>query len=164
MIHFDYRDLSFLKNERVMNLDTCSWGRIVSCVNENIQIEVLKKQYPNSKIEIVVGKPYDILIDDTIRIQCKLRQTNGSTPFSKQIYIETTRRICDKNLDCSQTGHVMYADDEFDFIMISLVHKELDRSNPNNWSFTCIPVSELMNGSNYLPSHIPARILNQYAM
>ena len=84
-----------------------------------------------------------------VRIQSKLRQVTGSTPFSRQTHFETTRRHSKKNEgSSSNTGHVAYSLDEFDYVMISLVHikdSTLNRHIVDNWAFSIIPITELID-------------------
>lgn len=143
--------------------------------NEIIQKDILKsigiKTYdPETdvdcpEINIANNSPgFDILAKNS---NGKLRQVRGVSDFSQQIHFETTRRHTKKNEGTvSESGHVAYGCDEFDYVMISLVNVRKNITNRNNidkWSFSLIPVEALIDKERECCySHISSKILNQY--
>lgn len=77
------------------------------------------------------------------RIQIKFRQTKGTTPYSRQLDIETTRRKSNKNINKSETGHVSYSTDEFDYILFVISHNLDGRPHFKNWNYSLVPATEL---------------------
>ena len=101
------------------------------------------------------------------RIQSKLRQVKGLTPFSHQSHFETTRRHSKKNQGVSaQSGHVAYANNEFDYVMVTLINVRDDlekRKSVDAWSFSLIPIHALIDKEKGCCfTHIPARVLKKY--
>jgi hypothetical protein len=133
----------FLNHPVVIGADPQEWGRTCSSINEFVQMDMLTAlRYCVTRVK---GLPYDLLVDGH-RVQSKLRQVNGLTPFSTAVTIETTRRQCRKNDALCSNGLVCYALDEFDFLLVSLVHKTSNRQDPSTWYFSMIPASELVDG------------------
>ena len=133
----------------------------MSISNQYIQRNILKhitdyevfttddKDFPKN-INISNNSPgFDLLLktkNKYVRIQSKLRQVNGLNNWSKQVYLETTRRNSKKNINKNHTGHVCYSLNEFDFLFISLVNIRKSfkyREDCNKWSFCLIPINEL---------------------
>ncbi len=181
----DKSDRAILENDRVQNATVIEWGKSVALCNEYIQRDLLRycgvKAYLPEKdvdcptIDTANNSPgFDILVkkaDGTlVRVQSKLRQVKGKTDFSHQTHFETTRRHSKKNEgSSSESGHVAYGCDEFDYVMISLVNVGKDgsvRSNRNTvdkWSFSIIPISELRNEEkNCCVTKISAALLEKY--
>jgi hypothetical protein len=179
-------DKTLLENERVISYSRSDWGKNCSISNQYIQRQILSKKlspygysvfttddkdFPKN-IDTKNNSPgFDILIQskdgENFRVQSKLRQVNGKTPFSKQINFETTRRHSEKNIKRCHTGHVCYNIDEFDFVMISLVYDRDDRVNMikdcNKWSYSFVPKSELIDyDRNCMVSKIEGTILKKY--
>tara|TARA_R100000657_G_C4645848_1_gene90945 strand:+ start:41 stop:601 length:561 start_codon:yes stop_codon:yes gene_type:complete len=66
---------------------------------------------------------YDLLTEKYKRVQVKYRYVNGKTPYSRQLHFETTRRNSKKNEGAaSESGHVSYSLDEFDYVAPVIVH------------------------------------------
>lgn len=192
-------DLDLLENKRVAMASKIDWGKIVSISNQHIQEAVLRA---DEKIEFAYttddipeeleekygldfsnnSPGYDIVVkfkndDKILRVQSKLRQVEGRTAFSRQVDMETTRRNSAKNVGKNQTGHIAYSSNEFDVVMVTLVHipplaknetkKELlirqqnAREKFNNWYFSFIKVDELIdiNDRNKLDTKINALTL-----
>ena len=151
-------------NEIVADSSVIDWGKIMARPNEIIQKDILKslniKAYDPEKdpdcpqIDTTNNSPgFDIIVKSTdnklYRIQSKLRQVKGKTNFSQQIHFETTRRHSKKNEGtASDSGHVAYSCDEFDYVMVTLINVGNDGKNRNNvdkWSFSLIPVEDIID-------------------
>ena len=112
-------DKYLLKNERNIKLSRIDWGKTFSIINQYIQKEILSyilypygyyvlttddEDFPKN-INIKNNSPgFDIIIKSMeeqkfFRVQSKLRQVKGKTPFSQQINLETTRRHSKKNME-----------------------------------------------------------------
>ena len=177
--------ISFLQNGIVKLMNVIEWGKAMATVNEFIQKDILKyiglEVYDPERddncpeISIANNSPgFDLIIKNQYgeikRIQSKLRQVKGKTDFSQQTHFETTRRNSVKNKGTvSETGHVAYGCNEFDYVMISLVNVgkngeiRTNRNNINNWSFSLVPVVELINEEkNCCATSISANILEKY--
>ena len=171
-----------IENKIIRDMSVIDWGKAMARCNEIIQKDILKSigieaydpetDMDCPEIDIANNSPgFDILAKNSngimSRIQCKLRQVKGVTDFSQQTHFETTRRHSKKNEGtASDSGHVAYGCDEFDYVMISLVNVGKNRTNRNNvdkWSFSLIPVESLIDkerGCCY--GHISSKILDQY--
>ena len=148
----------FLHHPVVLEADPQEWGRTCSSINEFVQMDFLKAL--GHTVYRVKGQPWD-LVADGYRIQSKLRQVHGLTPFSTLVSIETTRRQCKKNHGQVSNGLVCYGLDEFDYLLVSLVHDKSNRQDPSTWSFSMIPVSELIDG-NRLASKVTPTLLQTF--
>ena len=129
----DKSDRAILENDRVQNATVIEWGKSVALCNEYIQRDLLRycgvKAYLPEKdvdcptIDTANNSPgFDILVEKAdgtpVRVQSKLRQVKGKTDFSHQTHFETTRRHSKKNEgSSSESGHVAYGCDEFDYVM-----------------------------------------------
>jgi len=174
---------AILENQITRTSSIIDFGKMVALTNEFIQKDLLNsvgikaydpKNDPDCPtIDVKNNSPgFDILAinPDTgksVRIQTKLRQVKGNTDFSTQTHFETTRRHSKKNEGAaSDSGHVAYSHDEFDFVLVSLINVKNDmskRCNVDKWSFSLIPVNALIDknkGCCY--THIPARVLAKY--
>ena len=173
---------ALLENGIIQSMSVIDWGKAMARANEIIQRDLLRhrnlKAYDPEldadcpKVDHANNSPgFDILLelDDgkLIKIQSKLRQVKGKTDFSHQIHFETTRRHSKKNEgDSSSTGHVAYSPNEFDYVLISLVNIANGLENRNSvdkWSFSFIPVHELVNKEkNCCVTQISAALLKKY--
>jgi len=174
-----------IDNIIIQNMNVIDWGKSMAKCNEIIQKEVLKYSGIDAyDPETDVGCPeidtannspgFDLIVkknDGTIvRIQSKLRQVKGMTDFSRQTHFETTRRHSKKNKGvASESGHIAYGCDEFDYVMVSLVNVgnqgeiRTNRNDVDKWSFTLIPVNELINKETQCCiTQIPSNLLEQY--
>jgi len=163
----DKSDLELLNNQRVVNMSVNQWGKAVSTSNEYIQKDILqfilgKEHKLSINLSNNNGSGYDILLNGNIKIQSKLRQVRGKTPYSNSLHFETTRRNSNKNLNKNITGHVCYSLNEFDFVYISLIHNKIDRSDVNNWKFILIPNFELLDNNGFLKTKIESKLLKKY--
>lgn len=174
-----------MNNDIIKDMSVNDWGKAMARCNEIIQKDLLKycgiccydpgkdDECPN--IVIANNSPgFDILVKNSdgrlSRIQSKLRQVRGKTNFSRETHFETTRRHSKKNEgSSSDTGHIAYSINEFDYVMITLVNvgKNGDvRSNRNsvdNWSFSIIPIAELVdNEKGCCVAQISAKLLEKY--
>jgi len=149
----------------VNKLSINDWGKNVSIPNQYFGRDILNALLPDEytvyttddddcpDIDTTNNSPgFDIIVKypngKLKRIQSKLRQVIGITPFSRQVLIETTRRNSKKNVNKNHTGHVCYSCDEFDYILVSAVHVKdgyNERFDINKWSFSLIPVHELID-------------------
>ena len=175
----------FIENGIVQKYTVIDWGKAMARCNEIIQKDILKsigiEAYdPETdedcpEISIANNSPgFDILAKNSngkmCRIQSKLRQVKGVTDFSRQIHFETTRRHSKKNEGtASDSGHVAYGCNEFDYVMITLVNVgkngeiRTNRNNVDKWSFSLIPVEALIDKDRGCCfTHIPSKILKQY--
>jgi hypothetical protein len=174
-----------MENSIITSMTVIDWGKAMARCNEIIQKSLLRysgiKAYdPETdrdcpKIDTTNNSPgFDIVVVNLegklIRIQSKLRQVKGITDFSRQTEFETTRRHSEKNKGASSdSGHVAYGCDEFDFVMISLINVgkngdiRTNRNTVDNWSFSIIPIHELIDKEkNCCLTQIPAKILEKY--
>lgn len=174
-----------IENPIVQNMSVIDWGKAMARCNEIIHKDILKHSGIDAydpeidedcpSIDVKNNSPgFDIVAkrsDGTlVRIQSKLRQVRGKTDFSQQLHFETTRRHSKKNAGASSdSGHVAYGCDEFDYVMVSLVNvgkhgdNRENRNSIDNWSFTLIPVSELINKEKQCcVTHIPSALLKKY--
>ena len=171
-----------LNNEIIRDMSVIDWGKAMARGNEIIQKELLRhvgiEAYDPAldsecpKVDIKNNSPgFDILVrnskGDLKRLQSKLRQVKGMTDFSQQTHFETTRRHSKKNEGASSdTGHVAYSPEEFDYVMVTLVNvrQGLERRNDvNMWSFSIVPITALINPEKQCClTSIPAKILEKY--
>ncbi len=172
-----------VNNQIIQSMTVIDWGKAMARANEYIQKNLLvhcgidaydpgvDENCP--KINVDNNSPgFDLVIKNNKgklkRVQSKLRQVAGNTDFSRQTHFETTRRNSKKNKDteASETGHVAYSIDEFDYVMVTLVNVNngLERRNDVNlWSFSIIPIKELVNGDkSCCMTKIPSKILKKY--
>ena len=177
--------VELIENEIIQDMTVIDWGKAMARCNEIIQRDLLRycgvEAYdPETDVDCPTidtannSPGFDILVkkaDGTlVRVQSKLRQVKGKTDFSHQTHFETTRRHSKKNEgSSSESGHVAYGCDEFDYVMISLINVGKDgsvRSNRNTvdkWSFSIIPISELRNEEkNCCVTKISAALLEKY--
>lgn len=177
-----------LENPITQSLSVIDWGKANARTNEIIQKHILQHALKNTTIRIYDPEKdedcpeietknnspgFDLVAvnaDGKInRIQCKLRQAQGKNPFSRQTHFETTRRHSEKNSGVSSdSGHVAYSADEFDSVMVSLVHVAENlhkRNNVNDWAFSIIPVTALLDPTKnnlYCLTKIPSQVLKKY--
>jgi hypothetical protein len=126
-------------------------------VSKNNQL-VVEYKYGNN------GPGFDRLhLPTKKRIQIKLRQVDGKTPYSKQVHFENTRRHSAKNKNKSaESGLVKYSVSEFDYVLVVLCHiVDGVRGHYKNWSYSLVTSSELedVNNEGYCLSHIPSALL-----
>jgi hypothetical protein len=179
----DLDDRALLENRRIQGMKVIDWGKSMAVSNQYISKNILTHLLGDefrvftsddadlpADINTANNSPgYDIVIqtqENTYKtVQCKLRQVHGVEDHSQQTHFETTRRNSKKNEGRNHTGHVCYASDEFDFVMVSLVNvsKDLDRRNDCNcWSFAFIPIHDIIDTTNNCcMSAIPAKILKK---
>ena len=174
-----------IENRIIKGMSVIDWGKAMARCNEIIQKDILKSLGVEAydpetdaecpEISTANNSPgFDILAKNSkgkmSRIQSKLRQVKGVTDFSQQTHFETTRRHSKKNEGtASDSGHVAYGCNEFDYVMVTLVNvgkKGKIRTNRNNvdeWSFSLIPVEALIDKERGCCfTQIPSKILNQY--
>jgi len=164
-----------LSNPIIKNASVIDWGKMMAHANEFIQRDLLRNigfsaYHPSDSSETVCAgftseqianlsntiknnsPGADIFVKtqngQLLRIQSKLRQVKGITDFSQQTHFETTRRNSKKNQNQNQSGHIAYDPSEFDWVFVTLcnVRENLSRRNDiRQWSFSCVPVQELIN-------------------
>jgi hypothetical protein len=167
------RDL--ITNPYIISRAKIDWGKAVASANEDIHKSIFINKGINCESnEIENNAPgFDLYVGNKRRVQSKLRQVNGTTPFSTQIHFENTRRKSIKNNNgSSSTGHVTYAENESDIVLISLVHysKNVDvveiRKDISKWHWVAIPTHELKDKNNlgYLLPNIPSYLLFKYKL
>lgn len=167
---------SILENDIVQKMSIIDWGKTLAKFNEVIHKHILKLEgFPVYDVDLDQDCPiksmnnnpgYDIVIildsNKVIRIQSKLRQIKGKTSFSRSVHFETTRRHSKKNINSSKTGHICYNENEFDYVMISLVNVKY-RNDFKKWKFSLIPIKALIDGKTGLcRSSISSKILKKY--
>jgi len=180
VINADARQL--VDNGIIQSMTVIDWGKAMARANEIIQKELLvhcgiKAFDPEldsdcPEIDTKNNSPgFDILVKNTDgelkRIQSKLRQVRGTDDFSQQTHFETTRRHSKKNEGvASDSGHIAYSVDEFDYVMVRLINVRAGRERRNNidlWSFAIIPIHELIcKEKGCCLTHIPSKILEKY--
>ena len=174
-----------IENPIITSMTVIDWGKAMARCNEIIQKSLLRysgiEAYdPETDedcptIDTTNNSPgFDIVVVNhegkKVLIQSKLRQVRGITDFSQQTHFETTRRHSEKNKGASSdSGHVAYGCNEFDFVMISLINVgkngdiRKNRNTVDNWSFSIIPIKELIDKEkNCCFTHIPAKLLEKY--
>jgi len=176
--------VTHLTSKWINKLPIIDWGKHCARPNELICKDILNQLLPEGfiahttdddncpDIDTTNNSPgFDIIIqcpDGRLkRIQCKMRQVKGVTPFSTATHFETTRRNSKKNEGKNHTGHVCYSCDEFDYVLVTLVHVKGDnihiRHEVNHWKFSLIPISELIDkDKNCCVSSISSKLLTQY--
>jgi hypothetical protein len=180
VVNTDARQL--VDNAIIQSMTVIDWGKAMARANEIIQKELLvhcgieaydpelDKDCP--EINTKNNSPgFDIVVKnkngELKRVQSKMRQVKGKDDFSQQTHFETTRRHSKKNEGVSSdSGHVAYSADEFDYVMVTLINvrENLEKRNDINlWSFSIIPINELVNTEKgCCLTHIPAKILEKY--
>ena len=186
------KDISnMITNKFIARMEPINWGKTMAIANEYIGRDLITS-LANVKVvhteECVDGSEGGILLEkmnidtsnngsgfDTIvlangkRIQCKLRQVKGVTPYSQQTHFDNTRRTTGQNNGVEgggESGHVRYGSDEFDYVLVSLVKCYEDysvRTDLNKWNFAFIPISDLVdtNLSDFCLPHIPSEVLEK---
>ena len=111
-------DKELLQNARIQGMNTNEFGKAMSTSNEFIQKKLLEELLKDNELELSVrnsneeklsinnSQGYDLFIElkeQKIKIQSKLRQVNGKTPFSRCLHFETTRRNSQKNKNKNKT-------------------------------------------------------------
>jgi len=157
-------DLAILQNDRIKTLSKNDWGKTTAIINEHIHIALLRDIFRVDEVQLEnKNKGYDILLKGSIRIQSKLRQVAGKTKYSKSLHFETTRRHTKNNANLYKNGHVCYSNDEFDYVVVSVIHLPIDRSDVNQWMFCIAPVHELCETKScHLKSSIEPALLSKY--
>lgn len=173
---------ALLSNGIIKSMTVIDWGKAMARANEIIQKDLLKhcgiQAYDPEldddcpSISTKNNSPgFDIVVKtesgELKRVQSKLRQVKGVTDFSQQTHFETTRRHSKKNQGVnSNSGHVAYSTDEFDYVMVTLINvrENLEkRNNVDDWSFSIIPIQALHNDeTGCCLTNIPSKILEQY--
>ena len=178
-------DKELIENGRIKKYAVINWGKAMARSNEIIQRDLLRHcgveafdpeldaDCPSIKTDN--NSPgFDIVVrcaDGSLkRVQSKLRQVVGVTDFSRQTHFETTRRHSKKNEgSSSDSGHVAYSCEEFDYVMITLVNvgkdgkERANRNSVDKWSFSIIPIHELINKEKKCcVTHISSKLLEKY--
>ena len=171
-----------IENSIIQSMSVIDWGKAMARANEIIQKHLLIYCNINAydpeldedcpAINTTNNSPgFDIVVQTADgqlkRIQSKLRQVKGVTPFSQQSHFETTRRHSKKNQGAAvQSGHVAYANDEFDYVMVTLINVRdgwEKRKSVDAWSFSLIPIAALIDEERGCCfTHIPAAVLKRY--
>jgi len=178
---FTYEDVvSALENPFIRSLSPLEYGKAVqtaveefvtfnvnSIAQENILVDVSKDSellveynYSNN------GPGFDRLhIPTRKKIQIKLRQVDGLTPYTKQVHFENTRRHSEKNNNKSaESGHIRYSVSEFDYVLVVLCHiQNGERKHYKDWSYALVKSSELedVNNKGYCLPHVPSYLLSE---
>jgi hypothetical protein len=174
--------LQLINNNIIRSMSIIDWGKTMARPNEIIQKDLLKYcgidafdpdlDIDCPAIDTSNNSPgFDILVKnkngELKRIQSKMRQVRGLNDFSQQVHFETTRRHSKKNSGpSSDSGHVAYSINEFDYVMITLINVRCGtstRNDINNWSFSIIPINELINkDKKCCLTSIPPKLLKKY--
>ena len=180
-----------ITNKFILKMSFIDWGKTMAIANEYICKDLINAMTDITVVhtdECVEGSEGGLLLEklnidvsnngsgfDTIvlsngkRIQCKLRQVGGKTPYSRQTHFDNTRRTTGLNEGeegGGETGHVRYGSDEFDYVLVALVQSYKDktvRGNLNRWNFSFIPISDLVdpNVPNFCYTAIPPNVLEK---
>jgi hypothetical protein len=183
-LSFDHKDvIDTLENKFICSLNPIDYGKAIqtaveeyvtymtnSISGETLLVDVTKS--PQLVIDYLYennGPGFDrLLLLNNKKIQIKLRQTDGKTPYSKQVHFENTRRHSVKNKNKSaESGHVRYAVSEFDYVLVVLCHiVKGERTHYTNWSYSLVSSKELedVNIEGYCLPKIPSALLlkNKY--
>jgi len=182
---------NMVDNKFIANMSPIDWGKTMAIANEYICRDLMTSLGGKKVIhtdECVEGSEGGMLLEklnidtsnngsgfDTIvlsngkRIQCKLRQVKGKTPYSTQTHFDNTRRTTGQNKGVAgggENGHVRYGTGEFDYVLVSLIESYKDKSvrtDLNKWNFSFIPISDLVDPEmpEFCLSHIPAAVLEK---
>lgn len=147
-----------INHKLIRRLGNNDWGRTISPFNEQIIRNIYQDQ---ETLEVSCqNSGYDLIVNGQ-RIQCKIRQVDGHNPFSKSVYLSTTRRHSIKNFNKNVSGQICYSDDEFDFLFITLVWN--GNRDVNDWYASLIPVEELKaERKGNLKASVSAKLLKKY--
>lgn len=181
---FSYEDvISTLENPFIRSLSPIEYGKAVQTaveeyVSYNINdlakecllVDVSKDQNLITEFNYSNNGPgFDRLhLPTKKKIQIKLRQVDGKSPFSKQVHFENTRRHSEKNKNSSaESGLIRYSTTEFDYVLVVLCHiLNGERTNYKDWSYSLVKSEELedVNNNGYCLPHIPSSTLynNKY--
>ena len=175
--------ISMLENPFIQSLNPLEYGKAIqtaveqyvtntinSISEKNLLVDVAKDPKLVEEFQYVNNGPgFDRLhLPTKKKIQIKLRQVDGKTPYSKQAHFENTRRHSAKNKNKSaKSGHVRYSVSEFDYVLVVLCHiVNSERIHYTNWSYSLVESSKLedVNIQGYCVSHIPSALLleNKY--
>lgn len=176
---FTHEDvINLLENPFVQSMKPLEYGKAiqtavehyvtheVNCIsNTDLLVDVSQVPYLIDEFNYSNNGPgFDRLLDaHKKKIQIKLRQVDGKTPYSKQVHFENTRRQSEKNQnESSSSGLVRYAVDEFDYVIVVLCHiSGGNRKKYIDWSYSVIKSSELedVNIQGYCTSKISSALL-----
>ena len=180
---------NMVNNKFIANMSPIDWGKTMAIANEYICRDLMTSLGGTKVIhtdECIEGSEGGMLLErlnidisnngsgfDTIvlfngkRIQCKIRQVKGKTPYSRSVMFDNTRRPKGKNKgDEGETGHVRYSIGEFDYVLVSLIESYKDKSvrtDLNKWNFSFVPISDLVdpNMPGFCSKTIPASVLEK---
>lgn len=178
-VKHDIQDIYDVLNNRFFNsLSPIEYGKAVQSAAESfVSYEINKilgaellidvSQNPDLVLEFEYsnnGPGFDrLLVTKKLRIQIKFRQVDGREYYSRQVHFENTRRHSEKNKNASsESGHVRYSNNEFDYVIVILCHiKNGVRQNCENWSYSLISSSQLEDPkvAGYCMKHIPSTLL-----
>lgn len=175
--------ISMLENPFIQSLNPLEYGKAIqtaveqyvtntinSISEKNLLVDVAKDPKLVEEFQYVNNGPgFDRLhLPTKKKIQIKLRQVDGKTPYSKQAHFENTRRHSAKNKnESAKSGLVRYSVSEFDYVLVILCHiVNSERIHYTNWSYSLVESSKLedVNIQGYCVSHIPSALLleNKY--
>jgi hypothetical protein len=175
--------ISMLENPFIQSLNPLEYGKAIqtaveqyvtntinSISEKNLLVDVAKDSKLVEEFQYVNNGPgFDRLhLPTKKKIQIKLRQVDGKTPYSKQAHFENTRRHSAKNKnESAKSGLVRYSVSEFDYVLVVLCHiVNSERIHYTNWSYSLVESSKLedVNIQGYCVSHIPSALLleNKY--
>ena len=132
---------NMVDNKFIANMSPIDWGKTMAIANEYICRDLMTSLGGTKVIhtdECVEGSEGGMLLErlnidtsnngsgfDTIvlsngkRIQCKLRQVKGKTPYSTQTHFDNTRNTTGQSTGTAGGGakcHVSYGSGEFDYV------------------------------------------------
>lgn len=183
-LSFDHNDvIKTLENKFICSLSPIDYGKAIQTAVEEY-VTYMVNLISEKTLLIDIAKNPQLIIDylyanngpgfdrlflpGNIKIQIKLRQVDGKTPYSKQVHFENTRRHSTKNKNKSaESGHVRYAVSEFDYVIVVLCHiVDGERTHYTNWTYSLVSSEELqdVNNEGYCLSKIPSGLLfkNKY--
>jgi hypothetical protein len=170
--------VSMLENPFIQSLGPLEYGKAIQTAieqyvsntlnllsDEVLLVDVSQDQQLTEEYQYGNNGPgFDrLLLPSKKRVQIKLRQVDGKTPYSKQAHFENTRRHSKKNKNKSaESGHVRYSVDEFDYVLVVLCHiVNGERTHYTKWSYSLIESSKLedVNNQGYCVGQIPSGLL-----
>jgi len=174
--------IRLIENPIINTYSTIEYGKSMATINEHY-VRFNINNYVGSKI-MLGDNDYEELkkhnvdvsnngtgfdsfnINNSKRYQNKFRQVTGKMPYSKQLHFENTRRHSKKNNNSSSnSGHVVYSINEFDYVIFTICHIVNGvRPNYKEWSFSLIPIEKLEDPNNigYCLPQIPSILVKEY--
>ena len=176
---FIYEDVvKLLENPFIQSLEPLEYGKAIqtavehyvthqvnSIAKSELLVDLTKNAILSKSFEYGNNGPgFDRLLQgNQKKIQIKLRQVYGVTPYTRQVHFENTRRQSEKNKnESSESGLVRYAVNEFDYVVVVLCHIiDGERKKYHDWSYSVIKTYDLedVNIQGYCTRNISSALL-----